>query len=72
MSPVQGRSITGLESESAARTCLIAGPSVKHPRGTREETFVFRIPALTVGNGIGGYGEDEDEDEDEDEEGSEG
>jgi hypothetical protein len=45
---------------------------VKHPRGTREETFVFRIPALTVGNGIGGYGEDEDEDEDEDEEGSEG
>jgi hypothetical protein len=47
MSPVQGRSITGLESESAARTCLIAGPSVKHPRGsTREETFVFRIPAL--------------------------
>jgi len=47
MSPVQGRSITGLESESAARTCLIAGPSVKHPRGsTREETFVFWIPAL--------------------------
>ena len=72
MSPVQGRSITGLESESAARTCLIAGPSVKHPRGsTREETFVFWIPALAVGNGIGGYGEDEHEDE-EGEDGSEG
>jgi hypothetical protein len=36
MSPVQGRSITGLESESAARTCLIAGPSVKHPREAPE------------------------------------